>query len=826
MKRYFTLFIGVLFAFQVAALQKPSCTSDSYSSEVLNEKQVSENCIEYEIKVSYDGTKSFGLSHYSIAIPCGEIKNATNSENWKMVFGKDRKTGVYGLKIDDISGFGERGADSFTIKFTWCSSSTCIKELGIVSYKAGQCVGYDTLSNEEEPDTTQTCSTLLASLQKKNATCSSITDGRLQVVIQDGQEPFIYSWSNGGNTAAIQNLGAGTYSVTITDAKGNTLTLTDQISVPPAIVISETIINPSCSGTNNGSIALAVEGGAGGYTFSWSNGSKVQNLNNLASGFYTVTVSDSTGCSTNKTIVLANGAVISAEVLFTRPSCTQANGGIDITPVGGVAPYTYLWSNGATTQDLQNVAGGNYLVTITDAGGCLTRKIYTLAVNNTLSIQQKVTPISCAGDTFGAIDLTISGGTSPYTIKWLDGPTTEDRTGLTLGSYQVTVTDAIGCTTTSLIGVNMKTLQVNSIVTQPTCSQSLGSITVTPIAGVEPYTYSWSNGDTDNTIDNLTPGNYTVTITDAAGCSEFQSFFIVAPTAITATSIINNTQCGDEASFSINISVTGGKSPYTFLWSNGVTAEDVSGLTAGTYTVDIKDAYGCQAKKEFTIDPLSINWSCLINPVSAPIVCGSVGNMLSTGVADAGTYQWTVTSTDNSWSITSGSADSLVVYTAGAAGSSATFTLAVTKNGCTQTCSYVVTGGCVVRDNTGGGDPTSSDPCTTQPTTPPVVVEEPKPEQPAEEDSKKCAKTSIVGAYPNPFKSKVNLEWTAPSNDVVRVEIFDTHGNRLNVVYEGAVTAGKLYSFDWTAPTSKGSVYYVRYTSSKTVTYKRLVRDR
>ncbi|MBA4053581.1 MAG: hypothetical protein C0490_02615, partial [Marivirga sp.] len=311
--------MGVLFTFQIAAAtQKPSCSSDSYSSEVLKEEQISETCIEYEIKVSYDGTKSFGLSHYSIAIPCGEVKDVSNSENWKMVFGKDKTTGVYGLKVDDISGFGEGGADSFTLKFTWCSSSSCIKDLGVVSYKAGRCVSYDTLSNDNDPDpdpdTTQTCSTLLASLQKKNITCPTAIDGQMQAIIQDGQEPFVYSWSNGANTSTIQNLAPGKYSVTITDAKGNTLTLTEQISAPPPIVITETVGNPSCSGVNNGSIGIAVEGGAGGYTFSWSNGSKVQNLSNLASGFYTVTVTDSAGCSAMKTIVLANGAVISAEV--------------------------------------------------------------------------------------------------------------------------------------------------------------------------------------------------------------------------------------------------------------------------------------------------------------------------------------------------------------------------------------------------------------------------------------------------------------------------------------------------------------------------------
>ena len=823
MKRYFTIVVGLLLAFQVAATKKPSCDSDSYSSEVLKEEQISPTCTRYEIKVSYDGTRTYGLSHYSIGIPCGEIRDASNSENWKMVIGKDRTTGVFGLKVDNISGFGERGRkDSFIVQFTWCSTGSCARELGVVAYKAGTCVDYDTLSHHDNPDPTQNCSVLLASLEKKNVTCAEGTDGELKVIIQEGQAPFVYTWSNGMKADSIQNLAAGMYAVTIKDAKGNTLTLRSEVSAPPAIVITEDVVNPSCSGQNNGAVKLSVTGGTGKYSYAWSNGSSAQNLSNLPSGFYTVTVTDSLGCSAVKAMVLTNGTLISAESTLRHPTCIQTNGVIDITPVGGTAPYTYLWSNGATTQDLQNVAAGNYLVTITDAGGCLTRKIFTLNISNTLSIQYTVKPTSCAGDNSGAIDVTVSGGTAPYTINWLDGPTSEDRTGLTVGGYQISVTDAAGCTTQSAIFVNKQTLKVGSEINQPTCAGGLGSITVTPTDGTGPYTYEWSNGATSNSIDGLTDGNYYVTITDAAGCSEFQSFFIVTPTAISASGIISNTQCGALGSFAIDLSVSGGKSPYAYLWSNGATSQDISGLNAGTYSVDVKDGSGCTVRKEFIIDPISLNWSCLITPVVTPIVCGSVGNFLSTHIAAATTYQWTVTSTDNNWMITSASSDSSIVYTAGNAGSSATFTLVITKDGCTQTCSYTVTGGCAVRDNTGGGDPSSNEPCT--PTTPPVV-EEPKPEPPVEEPGHGC-KVSIVTVYPNPFHDKVKLEWTATINEKVRLEIFDVHGNRIKVLFEGTVTAGQHYSFEWVATNCGDLIYYYRYTSSKSVFNGKLVRKR
>ncbi|HZB11916.1 MAG TPA: SprB repeat-containing protein, partial [Chryseolinea sp.] len=382
--------------------KKPTCNGDAYSTEIVKETQISESCIKYEIKVSYDGTRAYGLSHYSLAIPCGEVKDLWNSEGWKMVFGKDRTTGVYGLKIDDISGFGERKADSFTIKFTWCSSSSCIKDLGVVAYKFGQCSTYDTLNTEKPDTTTQTCSTLLASLQKKNATCSSSNDGDLQVVVQDGAAPFVYSWSNGANTSAAQNLAAGKYSVTIKDANGNVLTLSEEITSSPPINITGAVLNPACSGAVNGSIDVTATGGTGTYTYAWSNGSTDQDLTGVASGVYTVKVTDAAGCFAEKTFALTNGALIAVQSSLRHPDCTQNNGAIDITPTTGVSPYTYLWSNGATTQDLQNVGAGNHSVKVTDALGCSVDKTFTLRLNNTLSVTHVVTPTSCLGDSSGA----------------------------------------------------------------------------------------------------------------------------------------------------------------------------------------------------------------------------------------------------------------------------------------------------------------------------------------------------------------------------------------------------------------------------------------
>ena len=862
----------------------PTCEGNSFSSEIIKEVQVSENCVQYEIKVSYDGTRTYGLSHYSIAIPCGQVTNISNSENWKQVFGTDPTTGVYGLKIDDISGFGEDGADSFTLKFTWCSDNSCANDLGVVSYKAGQCVDYDTLDHQtpqppdppqppqdtvtvpdpplppqdtvvtnppvppqdtvvtnppvppqdtvvtnpplppqdtvvtNPPQDTVTCSSLLASLQKKDAICAAGTEGEIEVTIQEGTEPIVYSWSNGATTSKIQNLAPGTYSVTIRDAKGNTLTLSESISSSPPIVISETLTNPFCSGAATGAIALNVSGGSGGYTFSWNNGLTQQNISNLSSGIYTVDVTDSKGCSAQKSFMLTNSTLISATSILKHPSCNQVDGGINITPSGGLTPYTFLWSNGATTEDIQNVAAGNYSVKITDAAGCSTQKSYTLRINTTLTLSGILKPASCLGDDSGAIDLSIFGGVPPYTIQWADGPTTEDRSGLVTGVYNVAVTDATGCSVQANYTIFNKPLQVNSDLIQPKCSDDLGSIVLT-VEGVAPYTYVWSNGSTGESITNLTPGIYSVTVTDASGCKRTLDFMIIAPPPIVITSSITNALCGVEGSYGINLTVSGGKPSYTFVWSNGATTQNVTGLNSGSYSVTITDAGGCVVNREFTIDPVTAGWSCLIDQPTADIVCSSAGNLLATSVTDATSYQWTVSSTDNSWSITSGSTSSTAIYTAGSAGSTATFTLTITKNGCSQTCTYVANS-CTVKDNTGGGDPSSSEPCVTT-TIDQVTVPEPTVE------SARIAEEEILfklDVYPNPFSDKLNFEWTATANDNVRIEILDQLGNLITVMYEGTVTKGQHYAFDWTAYGLTERVYYYRFTSSTVSEYGKLVR--
>lgn len=835
------------------------CEGNCFSTQVVSAVINADCCTDYVLRVSSDGTCRYDLSHFSVALPCGTVQKLTNSRNWKTSVGKDPTTGLNGFKIDDVPTFGKDGDLSFTVNVTICSDSSCLEKISVVAYKAGQCVDYDTLNyqvtgvcdndgggddgggddgggddgggddgggddgggddggGDNGGDSTQTCSTLAASMKVTNVTCFGSTDGKLEVNVQDGNDPFTYRWSTGETGSSIQNLAAGIYSVTIADSAGNILTLNKEVTQPSKVTLSEIIFNPSCAGSGNGSINISPSGGSGAYTFAWSNGATTEDIANLNAGTFKVTVTDSSGCSVSASYLLQNNVRILQSGVITKASCGQTNGGVNVTVSGGATPYTYSWDNGSTAEDLTSVGPGTYRLTITDANGCTGQAAYVVTENNPVKITFNVTPAGCFNEASGAIDITPSGGTAPYTFSWQNGATTEDLSGLVGGIYRVTVTDNAGCSLLTPINVPKKSIQVNTQVIQPLCNgDSTGSIVITPLDNSTTYTYVWSNGGSTNSISNAPVGNYSVTITDATGCSRTLSFTITQPAALAPTTVVNNNQCGTEGSFSIDLSVTGGKTPYAYLWSNGAITQDLQNLNSGNYSVTITDANGCSVTKAVSINPSTDVVACTITPPTTPLICSSVGNVISSAVTDAQSYQWTVTSSDSSWNISSGSTSANAVFSVGTPGSTATFSLSIQKGGCTKTCSYVVSNSCVVRDNNGGGDPSSGDPCSAPDSTVIVsaAVNAPQEGQAPEEQPAEGSPESRISTYPNPFINDVKFEWTAEEDDIIRLEVYDQMGRLLTRVYTGRVKKGETYTFDWTGAGLKERMYFYKYSSS------------
>ncbi|HEU5289019.1 MAG TPA: hypothetical protein VFU05_00155, partial [Cyclobacteriaceae bacterium] len=228
----------------------------------------------------------------------------------------------------------------------------------------------------------------------------------------------------------------------------------------------------------------------------------------------------------------------------------------------------------------------------------------------------------------------------------------------------------------------------------------------------------------------------------------------------------------------------------------------------------VTDANGCSASKEVVVSPAADSFACTINPPTNPIICNSAGNSLTSVVTDAQTYQWSVSSSDNSWVITNGQASSAIIFNAGNTGSSATFSLTFQKNGCTRTCNFEIASGCVVRDNTGGGDPASGDPCADSTVTTAIVIQ-PEPDTTAKiASSTESDPTFTLQAYPNPFSREVSFEWIAESNDYARLIIMDPRGKVIAKLFAGNVEKGEKYTASWSGDGFRETIYYYQYISS------------
>uniref|UniRef100_UPI002611C4BA T9SS type A sorting domain-containing protein n=1 Tax=Flavobacterium sp. TaxID=239 RepID=UPI002611C4BA len=321
---------------------------------------------------------------------------------------------------------------------------------------------------------------------------------------------------------------------------------------------STVVTNVSCFGGTNGTINLTPTGGTSPYTFNWGGGVTTEDRTGLAAGTYSVTITDNNGCTgtVSGITVTQPGAAVSGTTVVTNVSCNSGtNGTINLTPTGGTSPYTFNWGGGITTEDRTGLAAGTYSVTITDNNGC-TGTVSGITVTQpaaAVSGSTVVTNVSCNSGINGAINLTPTGGTGPYTFNWGGGITTEDRTGLAAGTYSVTITDNNGCTGT----VSGITVIQPSAISTATGSQTNvscigltdGSATVAPSGGTPGYTYSWSpSGGTSATASGLAVGGYTVTVTDANGCTAIRNYTITAPTALDPTvSLVGSTLTANQA---------------------------------------------------------------------------------------------------------------------------------------------------------------------------------------------------------------------------------------------------------------------------------------
>ncbi|TND06976.1 MAG: fibronectin type III domain-containing protein [Bacteroidetes bacterium] len=426
-----------------------------------------------------------------------------------------------------------------------------------------------------------------------------------------GTGPFTYSWApSGGSAATASNLCPGTYTVTVDDAISCSPPFTQTITVSSTsapITVATPATNVTCNGGCNGTITANPSSGTAPYSYSWAPGGQTTNsINGLCAGTYTVTVTDASGCTGSGTYTVTEPPALTSTASSTPAACGNNNGTATASPGGGTGPYTYSWSpGGATTITAGSLAAGTYTVTVTDASGCTTTATTTVA--NTGGINSSITAsgnVQCFGGTNGTATAAPTGGTGPYTYSWApSGGTAATENNLPAGSYTCTITDANGCvTTTSVTITEPPQLTVSSAGLDATCNGLCnGQVTSIPAGGVQPYSFLWNTGCTNPSCSNICAGSYTVTITDANGCTTTSTSVVNEPPALTSSTSVVAATCGQNDG-SATVTPGGGTGPYTYSWApSGGTAATEPNIGAGIYTVTITDANGCTQTTTATV---------------------------------------------------------------------------------------------------------------------------------------------------------------------------------------------------------------------------------
>ncbi len=459
---------------------------------------------------------------------------------------------------------------------------------------------------------------LTGSLQTTDAFCNGSDDGVISVIPNGGTLPYTYEWSDNATIvdSLREDLLAGAYSITVTDGNNCTEVLNADIMEPTGMDLSFVETDALCNGDSNGSASVNPTGGTGPYTFQWdanANNQIDQLADDLGAGTYFVTVTDDNGCTSVSSIDIDEPAVLSLSNTNVDVLCFgNSTGSIDLDVIGGTSPYTIAWTGpssfSSASEDISSLFSGNYDVLVTDANNCTASLSLTVdqpatGIMSTISSPDSI----CFAEGTGAVDVSVGGGTGPFTYLWNTGDVSSSVSNLDGGMYIVTITDNGSCTfiDTTFV-VEQEEITVSLSQTGTLCHDgSDGTATIESIAigntnmPVSDFNLSWSAASqSTTTADNLTGGQtYTVTVTNTQGCSATQSITIGNPAEIgSRIDVITNTSCYGGADGNITAAGEGGVAPYTYQWDTNANSQltaTASDLGKGDYWVTITDSNGC-----------------------------------------------------------------------------------------------------------------------------------------------------------------------------------------------------------------------------------------
>jgi hypothetical protein len=361
-----------------------------------------------------------------------------------------------------------------TVNFLWSTAATTNSITGV---GAGQypCVLSDINGC---PSTVSvivpSLSNLTVTSTAQNVTCGGQATGSIALIASQGIEPYTYSWANNqGTTVALNNIPAGIFECTVTDATGCIVIISDTLSELSNLTATSSGTAVLCNNSQTGNLEISATSGVGAYTYQWLGTSNTNNyVTSVGPGSYTCVVTDNLGCTDTVVTVLAVSNLTSVATA-SNPLCNGTNtGSVTVVASGGSAPYAYDWAGSTSSGTvLSGLGEGNYSVVVTDAYGCSTLASASIIEPSAWNVNETVTPAVFGTD--GTIDLTVSGASGPYTYSWDNNSTTQDLNNIDGGTYVVTITDAVGCTysdsivVNSIVGLDMNDLNAAQVYPNP-----------------------------------------------------------------------------------------------------------------------------------------------------------------------------------------------------------------------------------------------------------------------------------------------------------------------------------------------------------------------
>ena len=485
---------------------------------------------------------------------------------------------------------------------------------------------------------------------KRNVACKGGNDGYIEIVVKGGVPDYSVAWVHGVTGGELKGLKAGLYRYSITDNKKTKIMGEVYIAEPDKeLLVTENTQNITCAGSFNGSSELIVSGGTKPYIIKWGYGPGGALIENLRASVYNYTVTDAHQCFVEDSVQITQPDYeLSLELESEFIACHgDSTGSLAAYARGGTKPYSYLWSNGDTSQINRKLKTGEYQITVTDAMGCTVTKRKTVKQpSEPLLAKMQPTHINCYNANNGQITVQVSGGRPSYNYLWSNGSTERRLRNVSPGNYGLVLTDKYGCK-----------LSLKSKLTQPQSPLALrtnrnnvtckgahdGRIESFVTGGTQPYTTLWSNNRNSLLVEGLAPNEYEVTITDQNGCELDSAFVITEPeNTFEVNYESGNVHCfGDSTGF-IHASLFGGKKPYTATWTDGSTELKRNQLLAGKYSLQVNDRNNCKLSK--TIELFQPSNSLVLHANESQSQCygdyeGAIQLVASGGTVD---YEFTI----------------------------------------------------------------------------------------------------------------------------------------------------------------------------------------